>query len=220
MNSKWKYLLIFTGIFLVVVIGLFIVFYNQDITGKRIFDFDNYIKNNPNDNVETDYKNIEVNLNKWNLPITYKIIEIPTGENSAYICPENEIKRIDKAFLRLANLTDNALEFQKINDVALETSITFSCLGRNFEDMFYEIIGQAYFNGYNNPAFIEFFNSNDPYRNCLDVELHEILHLFEFKDSSHIGFNKDISIMDNRVGAQCVEVDKEIIDKLIKDYKN
>jgi hypothetical protein len=202
MNSEWKGMLIFMGVILVVGVGLLFYFSEGKITGQVVF--------------EDDYNsNVEVNLNKWNLPITYKIIEIPTGENSGYRCSDNEIKRIDNAFLKLEDLTNNALEFKKVEDLTLNTSITFSCLGRNFEDAFYEYKGFTYFNGYNNPAFIEFFNSNDPNRNCLDIEFHEILHAFGFEDIE----DYSDSIMANKEVSRCLEIDKEIIDKLIEDYK-
>ena len=198
-------------IFLILIIG-FVVLISYFITedDKLIQVVTNY-----SDNVSVDKI---INNNKWDLPITYKIIEIKTGEFSSYKCFDNEINRIDKAFSNLNKLTDGALIFEKIENQDINTSITFSCLGRNFNSAFYETIGEAEFNGYNNPSFIIFFNQNDPYRNCLDLEYHEILHLFGFNDTYDGGFNKNMSIMEGSTNAQCIEIDQWIIDKLKEDY--
>lgn len=170
--------------------------------------------------VKEEQKSISINELHFNhLPITYNF-EIVQTENGYYKCPNTQKERVRKAFEMIKNETDDYLSFKEVE----KGDIQIFCYGRKISnsDYFgytiiegeggYEAIGNEITSGILN--FYDTLNPQNQRGNCLDLEIHEILHILGF---GHI--EDENSIMYYLSTYPCkYKIDEEIIEDLKRIY--
>lgn len=155
-----------------------------------------------------DTKNYNPDRQWQHIPITYSFLEVNSTNGGKYICPDNEKERFRRATEQLTNETNKTISFLEIPE---NGEMKIQCKGREFLSSYYEEEGNVVYS--QNTALITIRNANDPYRNCIDVELHEILHTFGYKDIYDL---KQNNVMVSKGGRQCSNLPD--LTRILEEY--
>ena len=203
-KKKKRVVVLLISIFLLVFILGILFYYSQPrLTGRVILN----------------YSDFKVH---WNhMPITYNFEIIPS-KNGYYVCPDSEKDRLKKAFDLIENKTNGLVLF---NEVSSSGDIKISCYGKKITSSFFA--GFVVNDGESNyqyqedeiiSATLSFYGQNDIQnnnRNCLDLELHEIFHIFGFEHNK----NRNSIMYSSQWGPCKYKIDDYIIEKLKNTYQ-
>ncbi|MDO8623306.1 MAG: hypothetical protein Q7R52_03595 [archaeon] len=233
MNKEWKSMLIFMGIFLIIIIS--IIFYlipkekntKESIYKNNNFSFTGDIVYEENQDNLTKNENLSVNeisdqfpnvnrLHWGHMPLIYTF-------DKEHQCYSNRIKGVELAFSELSRRTNNTISFIEGNNA----DITIVCYGISYNTEMGEESGYYYPDtNLTVNATINFYSGYYEGYWYPFIELHEILHTFGYE---HVSDSR-CSIMNfenynayysqecfTNVGEEAI--DKWIVEDLINIYK-
>ena len=193
---------------------------SDSITGEVISNFsDNVITGRAIVPLEEEYDGLierydDIENIQWDhMPVSYKFVE--NDVNSSGFCSGEKRGKIQMAMAMISNKTYGDVLFVETN---LDADIDVFCREVDFDEFSiaegeadYDFVGLEIVSG-----TLNFYDIVDWERDfdCLDLELHEILHVLGFEhseDEESIMYFKNNGVCKNKI-------DEAILDKLVRIY--
>jgi len=191
----------------------------DSITGEVVSNFSNSVTGRAVVPLDKEYGGLirryeDIDEIQWDhMPVSYKFVE--NDINSSGFCSGEKRSKIQMAMALINDKTDDSVLFVETN---LDADINVFCREINFDgfsiaegEADYDFVGLEIVSG-----VLNFYDIIDWKResDCLDLELHEILHVLGFEHSE-----EKTSIMYFKNSGVCKnKVDEDILDELIRIY--